>query len=328
MAFGLISCFKEPDTKTITTPIGSQTLLVLNEGNFQWGNASVTRYMMHDQSYDDQDLFSQANGRPLGDVLQSAMLIDGQIWLVVNNSGRIEVVDKSSFKLVHSLTDFNSPRYLCPIDSGLLLVSDLYDDSISVLHQSDGSLQQKIALKGWTEQMLRLGDDVWVSNPNSYKIYQLDEDSLYLKDSIDIGFGSFALSSDSQNRIWIATKGDKTLGIPAQIHCLDPNTKSMIHSLNIGTEPIIDFYLKGDFVYYIQNNKLYRFPTDSPTAPGDLLYDKGGNLYAVELHDNRIFICDAVDFVQRGKVIVLDTSGAETHSFLAGRIPNGFLFIP
>ncbi|MDX5320561.1 MAG: YncE family protein, partial [Bacteroidota bacterium] len=125
----------------------------MNEGNFQWGNASIHRYDPKSKSYDDQDLFSRVNQRPLGDVLQSGLVLENEIWMVVNNSGRIEVVNKSDFKLVKSFTDFLSPRYLCEIDPDRMLVSDLYLDSLTLFNRHTGKVLQRIALKGWSEQM-------------------------------------------------------------------------------------------------------------------------------------------------------------------------------
>lgn len=321
----LAACFKEPTQTPIEQKPGN--LLILNEGNFQWGNASIDLFNLQDWTFAASNIFETENGRPLGDILQSALYFRDKIWLVVNNSGRIEVVNAKSYKLENSITGLSSPRYLCPIDDERMLLSDLYEDSLSVLNASTGSIEKKIALKGWTEQMLLKDDRVWVTNPNTYKIYGVDLDSLYLKDSLDIGFGSFAVKEDAAGKIWIATKGDKVLGIPSQIHCLDPVTKTLTFSKTIGTEAIIDFYIKEGKAYYIFENKLFQFDLASPDQH-KILYDAGGSLYAVEVYEGRIFLCDAVDYIQKGRVIILDDQGKETQSFRVGRIPNGFLFIP
>ena len=71
---GLSSCFKPEEKPLHSVSELSQSLLVLNEGNFQWGNASIHRYDPKSKSYDDQDLFSRVNQRPLGDVLQSGLV--------------------------------------------------------------------------------------------------------------------------------------------------------------------------------------------------------------------------------------------------------------
>lgn len=320
-----VSCFKEDPEKF--QPYDKGDLLILNEGNFQWGNASIDLYNLDEWSFSGSNIFETENGRPLGDILQSALLFHDKIWLVVNNSGRIEVLNFNTYKLENSITGLNSPRYLCPIDDRQLLVSDLYDDSLSVLDAITGTVTKKIGLKGWTEQMLRVGENIWVTNPNTYKIYSVDRDSLYLKDSVEIGFGSFAVKEGNDGNVWIATKGDKILGIPSEIHAMNAQNQTFTFSKEIGTEAIIDFYLDGEDAYYIYDNKLYHFSLNAPENH-EVLYDQGGSLYAVEVYEHHIFLCDAVDYVQKGKVVILDKQGNETQSFRVGRIPNGFLFIP
>ena len=64
-------------------------VLVCNEGNFRWGNASAGILNLSNQKW-VEDGFKQVNGRSLGDVLQSATYWNENWWLVVNNSSKIE----------------------------------------------------------------------------------------------------------------------------------------------------------------------------------------------------------------------------------------------
>ena len=104
----LTSCTKNsddfgPQTDDNETPIaGSQRVVVLNEGNFMFGNGSVS---VIDNSIEQvsNEAFKQANGYPLGDVPQSLMVHDSLGYIIVNNSGKIEVVDWADFKSVKTI---------------------------------------------------------------------------------------------------------------------------------------------------------------------------------------------------------------------------------
>lgn len=329
LILALGACFPEKDTPGGPAP-SPGSVLVLNEGNFQWGNASITSYDLKEGTASGGDMFSSANGRPLGDVLQSALLIDNNYWLVVNNSGKIEVVDQKSFKSNKTLSTLGSPRHLCRVSPDEVALSDLYSDSLSFINIHSGAITHQVYIKGWMEEMILLKDQLWVTNPNSRKIYEVSMTTKQVVDSIAIGFGSFSVYSDKAERLWIATRGNKDLGIPSMIHCMDPLSKSLLFSEEIGNEIIQDFFVDAqDRVYYVFENKLYRFDAQSPAIPASPLYaGSTGNLYAVEYHAGKIFLGDAIDFIQRGNVLVLDDSGKLLDIFQAGRIPNGFLFIP
>ena len=60
-------------------------VFVINEGTFGYANASLTFY---DPVADTvaNNLFYRVNGAPIGDVGESLALIDGKLYIVVNNS--------------------------------------------------------------------------------------------------------------------------------------------------------------------------------------------------------------------------------------------------
>ncbi|MFO7997778.1 MAG: hypothetical protein R6U86_02230, partial [Bacteroidales bacterium] len=72
----------DPDFPRIRTGEGT---FVINEGNFQWGNATLSYYdkgtgRIH------HDLYARANGEELGDVFHSMLVHEDLAYLVVNNS--------------------------------------------------------------------------------------------------------------------------------------------------------------------------------------------------------------------------------------------------
>ena len=93
----LVSCKKEtpPDDNDIDITT-SHGVFIVNEGNFQWSNASITYYNFSNNDY-KEDIFKDVNNRPLGDVAQSVCIYNGKAYIVVNNSNKIEIVNLSDF---------------------------------------------------------------------------------------------------------------------------------------------------------------------------------------------------------------------------------------
>ena len=121
---------------------------IINEGNFTWGNASLSVYDPATQTVVN-NAFAAANDRPLGDVAQSLTLVGQRAYLIVNNSGKIEVLADSTLEATHTITGFNSPRELFAINAKTAYVSDLYANALAIVDLVDhpnNSSTQKIQL--------------------------------------------------------------------------------------------------------------------------------------------------------------------------------------
>lgn len=89
------------------------------------------------------DVFKQANNKVLGDVLQSMSIINDKLYLVVNNSGKVEVLDKRNFISISTIAGLRSPRYIEAVSSNKAYISDLYDKAITVIDLSNNSVLKK-----------------------------------------------------------------------------------------------------------------------------------------------------------------------------------------
>ena len=69
-------------------------LFICNEGNFQYGNATLSYYDPATKSVQNE-VFYRSNAMKLGDVAQSMVVRDGIGWIVVNNSHVIFAIDRS-----------------------------------------------------------------------------------------------------------------------------------------------------------------------------------------------------------------------------------------
>ena len=92
----IAGCVRDPVGPELTVPLPStKGIYVLNEGNFGRGNSTLT-------FYDDasrtvyQDVYSAVNSRPLGDVGNSIVIRNGRIYIVVNNSNKVEILDEAT----------------------------------------------------------------------------------------------------------------------------------------------------------------------------------------------------------------------------------------
>ncbi len=322
----LSSCFKEEEP--IFEPGSGQTVLVLNEGNFQWGNASITRYDQQSGKVIAERLFEQTNGFAVGDVLQSATRIDDLLYLVVNNSGLIHICDAKTYVHRSSIKGLRSPRFITQLKSNpnYALISDLYLDSISLIDLRSEQVEKRIAIPGWTEGLLSYNGICYVSNKQSRSIYLIDESTLNLTDSIAVGLGSFDLELDQQQHLWVACKGDNVDLQPGSLYEVDPSTGNVIDSYPFD-KPIAAYAYNSTWdQHFIISDQLYRL--NKGTRSFETFGDLGTNrvLYGLAADQDALWVSDAKDYIQNGEVYLLDQNGQTIGQFTAGKIPGGFLF--
>ena len=134
-------------------------LFITNEGNFQYGNASLSYYDPETKQVQNE-VFFRANGMKLGDVAQSMTIYDNKGWVVVNNSHVIFAIDLNTFKEVGRITGFTSPRYIHFLSDEKAYVTQIWDPRIYIVnpktYQITGYVETDMDFEtGSTEQMVQ-----------------------------------------------------------------------------------------------------------------------------------------------------------------------------
>ncbi len=329
LCLGLLAC--EPDPPP-SPPVqtGSGSVFILNEGNFQTGNASLDLYDPLSQSL-QSGVFARVNGRALGDVLQSLTFFNGRAYLVVNNSGKVEVIEPDSLRALETISGLVSPRYFLGLPGGKAYVSDLYADAISVIDLAQGQKTGEIALPGWTEQLLLAQGRVYVSNLRRSFLYLIDPQTDALVDSLPVGPGGGQLLEDGAGLLWLACGGNLQDSVPGRLYRIDPVARQVVDSLRFpaGESPSrLALNPAGDTLYYL-NQGVFAMSVEADALPATPLIAEDGGLFyglGVDPANGDLYLADAVDYVQRGLVLRYRPSGEKREEFRVGIIPNGFAF--
>ena len=331
LAFALQSCRKdrpEPPVEEPNAPV-DRGVYVINEGNFQWGNASVSHF---DAATGEvvEDLYAPANGEALGDVLQSMTLHDGKAYLVVNNSDKVEVVDPATFVSSATITGFASPRYLLPVSASKAYVSDLQSGSIAVVDLQANSITGSIPCAGWTEMMALVGSEVFVTNQTRRYVYVIDTATDAIVDSIAVSRGGNSLVLDADGALWVACSGGT--GTAPALYRIDPVSHNVdaTFPLPSSADSPSRLTMNGDgTVLYFLNTDVFRMAiTDDALPSVPFVAADGRNFYGLGVDPNSgvVHAADALDFTQRGVVHRYGADGASLGTFYAGRIPSAFIF--
>ena len=108
-------------------------LFICNEGNFQYGNATLSYYNPKTKKIENE-IFYRANAMKLGDVCQSMIIRNGIGWVVVNNSHVVFAIDINTFKEVGRITDLTSPRYIHFLSDEKAYITQIWDNRIFIVN--------------------------------------------------------------------------------------------------------------------------------------------------------------------------------------------------
>ena len=308
-----------PDPPSVEAGQGA---LVLNEGGFGKGNASIGYYTYATGEY-RAELFQEQNDRPLGDILQSIYVEEDKAWLVMNNSNRIEEVQFPEMTLLRSIDTLTSPRYFQPIANNQALVTDLFAKEVSVVDLPSRSIVNSIPTTGWTEEMTLVNDQVFIAQRNSSWVYIVDAETGTLSDSIEVAFDPSAILTDKNEKIWVLCS-DALLQI-------NPEDKTLLKTLSFDFPssgwPRLEANGNKDSLYVL-NNDLFRLSIQDETFPETPFLEQSGNWYGlgIDPQNHFILIGDAGNFQDNGEVWRYNTDGDLQEITSVGVIPNGFYF--
>ncbi|MCO6483022.1 MAG: hypothetical protein J5I62_09530 [Flavobacteriales bacterium] len=310
-------------------PVGEHGVYITNEGNFQWGNASVSFYDKVTQTA-TEDLYGPANGGPIGDVCQSMVLHGGKGYVVVNNSGKVVVVDPGTFVEQAVITGFQSPRYFLPVGDDKAYVSDYYAGKVAVVDLIGNAITGHIPCPGTTQEMVLHGGKAYVVNETRGEVHVIDVGTDAVTDTIVVNKGANSIVQDAHGKLWVACSGGG--GTAPAIKRIDTQAAAVEASFSYANSANNPWRLRingtGDTLYFLKGG-VFRMAINDPAAPTSAFIPADGrNLYGlgVDPSDGNIYLADALDYTQRGVIYRYGPDGSLQGTFHAGINPSGFCF--
>jgi len=328
----------EDDMKSNPDYQGAQTIYITNEGTFNKGNASLTRYKPVKGSLKRQ-FFKEKNGRPLGDVFHSMHFHEHRAYLVINNSGKIEVVDSATFQSLGTIRNLPSPRYIMPLGNGKAYVSNFTlgsDSEISLVNLNTYQRSGAISTGGWTEQMVKANGRVWAAEVDKGALLIINPDKHQIMDTINLRKQLKEVVKDRNGMIWALSTGGLDDQHKPVLYQINPANKQIEQQLTFPQKADqpgnLTFNKRKDTLYFI-NRGVFRLAIRAGMLPTKPLIREPANrnFYGLGIDpvNGRLFVSDALDYVQRGLIFSYKPGqNKAVDTFKAGTIPSDFQFIP
>ena len=364
LALVLFSCKPDQPVNPSAFSIGSG-VFVLNEGNFQFANSSLTFYDIEADTVVN-DLFYKVNNAPLGDVAESMALVDGKLYIVVNNSKYIYKVDANTIVCdttkPYKMGGFYSPREILFVAPDKAYVTDIVGTNIWIINPQEMKHTGTIAMGNTTEKMLRVGNELFVSNWSYYYTDAYSHDSYHTVQVVDmnndvkvadieVGKEPNTMVVDKNGHVWVLCEGRSwdeeydaegmSYGENPTLWEIDPMLRTAELRYEFkgpyedddeikGVASTLRVNPAGDQFYLIYNNEVRRFDlaTLSLSETFRITPEPQGLFYnmTVEPRTGELYVADAKNYMQNGTVYRYTSDGLLLASFEAGLIPSAMLF--
>ncbi len=302
-------------------------VFVLHEGNFQAGNASLS-FLNKNTGIMSNGVFEAAVGIQLGDVGQSMEVRNGRGFIVVNNSGKIEVVDLDGFSSAGTISGLASPRYIAFVSDTKAYVSDLFSGVITSFNPQTLITGTTISVAGQTEQMVVVNGDLIIAGTAANYLYKADPNTDELTDSVNVGVGPSNLAADANGKVWVLTNGGWGTEEPKLVR-VDPSTMSVELTLNFPSTNNYPGNLEingdGTELYYV-DGQVFKMSINDGALPTVAFASAFAYKCGVDPSDDMVYISDAGDFNSNGSVYRYQSDGTPIDTFAVGVIPAEYAF--
>jgi len=280
-------------------------------------------------------LFEEANGRPLGDVPNSMTIAGEKAYIVVNNSGKIEVVNKSTVASIATISGLKSPRNFAVVSSANAYVTSIYSDSVTVINLADNTISGYINLRRTSESIIVSNNKAFVSNwVGGNEIMVIDVLTNKVTDSITVGMEPESMVIDRNNTLWVLCNGGWERNNFAELIQISTSSNEVIKKLifpsKLASPTSLTINGAGDALFYLENgvNKVQLAFPILPTAPLIPQSDRTFYKLGIDPVENYIIVTDAIDYKQQGFVLLYLPDGTSFSSSYAGIIPGSVCFNP
>ncbi len=323
---------KEPDAPQVL----QHGMLVLNEGLFQQNNATLGWFDFSANSY-TSNFFEQKTNRSLGDTGNDMKRYGGKIYVIVNVSSTVEILDASNGNSISQISMIangtpKQPRYIT--FSGAKAYISCYDGYVDVLDTASLTITNRIQVGANPEGLAISNGKLFVANSGGLNFPNVDSTVSVIDlgsqqeiTRITVGKNPGSVQTDPSGEVYVITRGDYA-SIPSRMHRINPNTHAVVQSFPFdasGISPFNNRFLISYHDFNSGDNKIALFDPAAETIVNPAYISTSGiqTLYGIYYSSltNKIYCMDAKNYTVTGQIHVFSNTGTFETSYNVGLNP-------
>lgn len=313
-------------------------MYILNEGLFQMNNSTLSYYDFTTGKL-TENIFLDVNHRGLGDVGNDLKRYGSKLYIVVNNSNIVEVVD---VKTVQSLKTINlsgkQPRQVVFLDDKAYI--SCFDGDVVRIDTASLEVEASVHTGPNPDGICACNGKLYVCNSGglSYPNYGntvsvVDPATFTVVKDITVAVNPTRVKGYSDRYVYVVSNGNYG-DVPYTFQKIDCQTDEIVKNYNL---EVLNFDIHQNLAYVYSYNystmtswiKVLDLETDEIVK--EQFISDGTQLktpYGIKVNplNGDVYITDAGTFTTNGDVYCFDKDGKKKFSFEAGLNPSAMAF--
>ena len=349
-----------PDAPIADTKI--RGFYLVNEGNMGSNKCSIDYFDYFTGLY-ARNFYAERNPtviKELGDVGNDIGIYGSKLYVVVNCSHKVEVMDAKSGVRIGQIDIpncryvrfYRGHAYVSSYVGPVLIDPDAPKGAVYKVDTLSLKVIDKVTVGYQPEEMEVIDDYMYVANSGGYRAPDYDNTVSVIQmvdfkqvEKIAVGINLHRLKKDRYDKLWVTSRGDYQ-SIPSRLYVMEKKTgyNRMIvaDTLNVACS---NMAFRGDSLYF------YATEWNNFTASNTITYgiidvttkklvstnfitdgtEKNITIpYGIAIHPETgdIFVTDAKNYVSSGTLYCFDCHGRRKWSVRTGDIPAHIAFLP
>jgi YVTN family beta-propeller protein len=345
----LFNACKKNEDAVATTPIQLTPAIgeyILSEGGFGSNNTKLSFYNNATNAVVG-DFFLQQNptlASGLGDTGNDMIVYGGKLYIIMNVSGRITVLNASNATFIKNISFIEgpvnkSPRYAVAARGKVYVTA--YDNKVSVIDTASLTIVNTIPVGPNPEGIAATANYLYVANSGGYNL--VPDSTVSLIDlnteteikKIKVGVNPNKVEINQAGNIFVSAYGNFG-NIPPSLSVINGSTNA--NGINLGPNfKYSHLRIFGDIAYAYNNyggsGTAKVFNTSTNTIVRNEFITDGTIIttpYGINVDDlnGEVYIADAKNYVSAGSVTCFSSAGVKKFSFSVapGVNPNKIVF--
>lgn len=334
----LVAC--NSDSKVSDNRVYSYDCVVVNMGNYSETNGSIALFDSSNGTI-HQEVFSQANGRKLSSIIESAVLHNDLLVLLCNNADKVVFLDAHTMKEVCAPIEHEgAPRYAA-VNGDYIYVSCWGTNQILKINLTSKSIEKRLTPTGKVEGLLVKDGILYAASESGLDIFENDILKMHLASNYP-NMEAQQLVVDKNNVLWLSLGNFSLNSYSGAFMCVNINTLEIVSQFKeekLSVEGDMALSPAKDKIYFIHPNDIvggnnmeaatdiYSIDVDTKQLSTDALI-KGKGFYGLGVNpiSGDILTANVYGFMTNSMMYEYSVSGKLKNSLKVGVGASRFVF--